>query len=636
MMALKSMRLVCLFMALIHSGEIGASRVGHEYLEDFQSDEPEEWMAEDEMFLDASYDEMTKYSAADENSFDSSFFNKMTKYSSKEGQDSKQPDDLTVRKLKSCENGEIQVEKNNLVKIVNQDKFWRLSFEIKPLEMTKKPAAIIHLTTGSDCCEKGSRIPAIFFKPNSFEPQICTAIGTNGNVCYNGKALEPNKFTRIVIQQVNSNYKRNEYSISINGKVVHKLNIRNPQRYKGVKIILGKDSEKYDAAKAIIKDLVYTNLDDGFKIKKNNLATTVRLQNKAWRLTFEVKPVSKTSNKATIIHLTKGGDCCKIGTRIPAMFFKPDSFIPEICTAVNKKGNKCYEGKELVPNKFTNFTIQQIHTGFNQYTYSILISGKEEFKRINMKARKYHHVKMLVGDNENDAANAIIRKISYKNLPDGYPVKKSREIGRISEIYRGWKLSIYVKPIKVSTKWTSIIELTTGNNRIPAIFFKPNSFIPKFYHEGNQNVEGKALEPNKFTRIDVRQLQSRSGKHVYSILINKRKIFEETSPNPKTYQNVKVFIGNRRHEAANALVKKLSFHNVLDKYAKAVKADDYNDVMKDYKNDDDEKIKNDDDDDAKQVYKNLLEDAGDLINHLQAYDDDFKENKYQEVSNDIE
>ena len=158
----------------------------------------------------------------------------------------------------------------------------------------------------------------------------------------------------------------------------------------------------------------------GFPVQRNNLIATFD-QSRAWILSLDVKPLKTTNRWGSVIHLTTGGDCCKNGQRIPAIFFHAKSYRTHICSSVNKQGNHCYNGAVLKPNVFTKITIKQVHVNYKTYKYSISINGKEIYSKINKNARPYKKVKVFVGDNvaSYDTAISLVKNVIYKNLPDG-------------------------------------------------------------------------------------------------------------------------------------------------------------------------------------------------------------------------
>jgi hypothetical protein len=56
-------------------------------------------------------------------------------------------------------------------------------------------------------------------------------------------------------------------------------------------------------------------------LKKGRMVKTMPRMGKEWGLRFEIRPSSFSNGWKSILHLTTGGNCCKIGQRIPAFFW---------------------------------------------------------------------------------------------------------------------------------------------------------------------------------------------------------------------------------------------------------------------------------------------------------------------------
>ena len=118
---------------------------------------------------------------------------------------------------------------------------YKLSFQIRPIQIVYGYSSIIHATIGGNVARRGDRTPAIFFNPKSFRLHICSTVGTNKNFCYNSPSLHRYKYANIVVQQVQKASFGNlfYFQIIINGrKVVDALNIY-PVRYRNVKYYAG-------------------------------------------------------------------------------------------------------------------------------------------------------------------------------------------------------------------------------------------------------------------------------------------------------------------------------------------------------------------------------------------------------------
>ena len=133
---------------------------------------------------------------------------------------------------------------------------WKVSLEIKPLKILRRHSNILRGTIGGNHREKyGERIPAIFFKGRSTKLIICSSINDNANYLITlSPALPLNKWTKIIVQQIQKDDFKYHYEIFIDGK--QKLSIVNkkPKIFKNVKYYTS--DPFYPAANAMIRNVV--------------------------------------------------------------------------------------------------------------------------------------------------------------------------------------------------------------------------------------------------------------------------------------------------------------------------------------------------------------------------------------------
>ena len=104
------------------------------------------------------------------------------------------------------------VRKNNqIATIANWGPEYRVKVEVIVHSAHSEYSNILHFTsTGSDCCNIGDRVPAIFLYPGRGRLHITNSVGANGNsyVDYN---IQMGKSYDIEIVQENTNGKVREY-----------------------------------------------------------------------------------------------------------------------------------------------------------------------------------------------------------------------------------------------------------------------------------------------------------------------------------------------------------------------------------------------------------------------------------------
>ena len=111
------------------------------------------------------------------------------------------------------------IRKCNLVETIsNFGPDFTITFNMK---ITKLPYGwhnILHLTTGSNCCGLGSRIPAAWLNSRNGKPFLHAPIAMTGSQIYKDITLEMNKHYSVELVQA-----AGIYSVKINGKQVWSL-----------------------------------------------------------------------------------------------------------------------------------------------------------------------------------------------------------------------------------------------------------------------------------------------------------------------------------------------------------------------------------------------------------------------------
>ena len=94
---------------------------------------------------------------------------------------------------------------------------------------------------------------------------------------------------------------------------------------------------------------------------RNTFIGTVPVLKKEFIVSMDIKPTGKDRPYTNIFRMAVKGlsDCCAYGSRIPAVFFVPNSNKLHISFSVSGSGNRYFNTAELPLNKFTNLVIQQ-------------------------------------------------------------------------------------------------------------------------------------------------------------------------------------------------------------------------------------------------------------------------------------
>jgi len=127
-----------------------------------------------------------------------------------------------------------------------------LRFTIKPTGLHESPTNIIHITTGLDCCDYGTRNPSVYFLKNTTQLLVSTGDRSNGNNLdlwsREGLALNINSDVEIRVFGTVS-------TLSINEKLISRRTIGDRPILKNLKVYLS--SPWWDAADAIISNVYF-------------------------------------------------------------------------------------------------------------------------------------------------------------------------------------------------------------------------------------------------------------------------------------------------------------------------------------------------------------------------------------------
>ena len=131
---------------------------------------------------------------------------------------------------------------------------WKLSFEVNPVGEIGGYSSIIHATINGDIGSPGRRTPAVWFISNTRKMHIASDVGGNSNYYYNTKVdLPRNRFSTVVIQQIQQHDLSYHYQIIINGRIVHSVYNSQPKIFHNVKYYAS--DPWYNPARAMIRNV---------------------------------------------------------------------------------------------------------------------------------------------------------------------------------------------------------------------------------------------------------------------------------------------------------------------------------------------------------------------------------------------
>uniref|UniRef100_A0A7M5V4W2 Cnidarian restricted protein n=1 Tax=Clytia hemisphaerica TaxID=252671 RepID=A0A7M5V4W2_9CNID len=185
---------------------------------------------------------------------------------------------------------------------------WRVSVQIRPLGIVNGFSSILHASIGGNKKNYGDRVPAIFFRPKSTRLHICSAVNGHPNYCFDSHPIPRNRYTNVVIQQVEKPNYGNLYfyQIFINGRKVRDVLNTKPQVFRNVQYFAS--NPFYQPAIANIRNFRLTNTPKRpiTALVKSTVIQKVPVLPSTWRVTFQLRPYAAVSGDSSILHASIG------------------------------------------------------------------------------------------------------------------------------------------------------------------------------------------------------------------------------------------------------------------------------------------------------------------------------------------
>ncbi|XP_065653699.1 uncharacterized protein LOC136080676 isoform X4 [Hydra vulgaris] len=150
------------------------------------------------------------------------------------------------------------IKNGSLVAVLKTiSKVYYVSFEIKPTEFYINYTSVIHITTGNNTLNYGSRNPAVFFLKNgNGSVHVCSALNSSINVCKNTSPIHLGNWSSIKISQ-NLFQAKHIYSIQLNNESI--LNVENTDARTFLNVSVYILDPWYIAQPGLIRKVVITN-----------------------------------------------------------------------------------------------------------------------------------------------------------------------------------------------------------------------------------------------------------------------------------------------------------------------------------------------------------------------------------------
>nr|XP_047137903.1 uncharacterized protein LOC100212432 [Hydra vulgaris] len=494
------------------------------------------------------------------------------------------------------ENKETRLVQSNLVAVIPKlEKSYKIYFDVKPNSFSEGWHNVIHFTIGSDVNKYGDRVPGVWFH-NSGDGSLYIAAPINGNLdrVFKTEPLPLKKWSHVEISQQSEN-NIYVYTIKLNGENIFSEENTQPKSFDNVKvfasdpwyrvhdgsikdlaIINGKpDEESLSNVVLVTKDL---DLATEEMLKKNNLIATLPLLDKAYSVSFNLKPNSYSVGWKSVIHLTIGQNIGQYGERTPAVWFLHDgSGKLTIASAINGNPNYYFHTDPLPLNQWSNIRISQFR--FNGvYTFTVYINGKVIHSIENTKPQSFKNVKVYTADPWYDEQDGFIKDLRIINgnieqlIEDKEtPLVQNNLVAIVPRLEKIFKVFFEVKPNSFSEGWHNVIHFTIGSDvskygdRVPGIWFH-NSGDGSLYIAAPINgildrvFKTEPLPPKEWSHIEISQ-QFVSDVYLFSVSLNGINVFSEQNNQPETFENVKVFASDPWYSVQDGSIKNLFIVN---------------------------------------------------------------------------
>ncbi|XP_065677371.1 uncharacterized protein LOC136092755 [Hydra vulgaris] len=379
------------------------------------------------------------------------------------------------------------VAKNMIAVIPKLDNSYKINFDLKPNSFEAGWHNVIHFTIGSDVSKYGDRTPGVWFHNSDGSFYISASLNGNLNQVFQTAPIILNKWTHVEISQQlkNSSY---IYTIKLNGAEVFSEENTVTKSFDDVMVYAS--DPWYPAQDGLIKDLTilngksddeslpnvvlvtknYVEITAETTLKKDNLIATLPFLEKAYLVTFKIKPTLYSQGLKNVIHLTVGSDVGQYGERSPAVFFHQDgSGKLTIASAVNGNANYNFNSEPLTPNRWLNIRISQVRRN-GVYTFMVKINGKIIHSIENNKPQSFENVKVYTSDPWYDAQDGTIKDLRVVNgnveqlIEDREThIIQKNMVAVIPKLDSTYKISD-IKPSLFSVGWHNVIHFTIGSD----------------------------------------------------------------------------------------------------------------------------------------------------------------------------
>ncbi|XP_065651458.1 uncharacterized protein LOC136079549 isoform X6 [Hydra vulgaris] len=214
------------------------------------------------------------------------------------------------------------------------------------------------------------------------------------------------------------------FTVYLNDQIIHNTINTQPQIFKNVQVYAS--DPWYEALDGYIKDFKIVNgyvdfVDEVSElvIKKNNLIALLSYLDKAYSVSFQIKPKSYSLGWKSVIHLTIGRNLDNYGDRTPAIYFHEDgSGRLYITSAVNGNNNYVFITQPLPLNQWSSIQVSQIRIN-GKYVFSVYLNKSMIHSVENTNPRSFENLKVYASNPWFNAQDCSIEELKIVSGSNG-------------------------------------------------------------------------------------------------------------------------------------------------------------------------------------------------------------------------
>ncbi|XP_065652528.1 meprin A subunit alpha isoform X5 [Hydra vulgaris] len=325
----------------------------------------------------------------------------------------------------------------------------------------------------------------------------------------------------------------------------------------------------------------------------NEVIGTMSSLEKAYSVSFKLKPYSYSRGWENVLHITKGQNYGECGDRNPAVFLHKDgSGRLVFFSAINGNINSEFETKNPLPlNVWSSIKIEQTLKN-RAYVYAIYVNGSIQCEIENKDPRQFKDIKVYISDpwytahdgdiKELFVINGDSKKISDATQPQDkfedaseQKLQENNLFATMSFLSTTFTVSFQIKPTSYSIGKHSVFHFMQdkfltqiANKKISAWFHEDGSgrlvIVAGFLDNDKKLTEfttKDSLPLNQWSSIKLTRTKALSKYRTnFNIYLNDKRVFN-VEKEAETFEFVRVYFGDPWNSVQNGYIKDLKIYN---------------------------------------------------------------------------